>query len=219
MGRGLVSHGWIWPILGLAVLMVVIPAGGRATVYVINFGGALGKNYSPNSLSVSVGDTVEWQGSFGDHPLHSTSAPQGAATWENVSGSVFDYVVTVPGSYNYECENHGPAMSGSFTATATAVDPGTSSRLPAKYELLQNYPNPFNPSTTIGYSVPGPGSGWVKLTVYNLIGQELATLVNERKPAGSHITTFDASGLPSGVYVYKLNADGVTRSRTMIVMR
>jgi len=219
MGNGSLPLGWTRLTAGLAVLMVLLPVGGHATVHVIKFGGILGKNYSPTSLSVSVGDTVEWQGSFDTHPLHSTSVPQGSATWENVSGSVFDYVVSVPGTYNYECENHGPAMSGSFTANPAAVDQGGSSQQPAKHDLLQNYPNPFNPSTMIGYSVPGSGSGWVKLTVYNLIGQELATLVNERKPAGSYVVAFDASGLPSGVYVYKLIADGFTRSRTMVLMR
>ncbi len=109
----------------------------------------------------------------------------------------------------------------------TAVS-GSATELPAGFSLAQNFPNPFNPSTTIGFRVPGEktasgvsglGSRLVKLTVYDILGREIATLVNEKKPAGSYVVTFNASGLASGVYIYRLTADGFVHSRTMVLLR
>jgi hypothetical protein len=73
---------------------------------------------------------------------------------------------------------------------------------PEKFELFQNYPNPFNPFTIISYVLPSPCH--IKLTVYNLLGQEVATLVDEHKPAGYYRETIDAHRFPSGMYVYQL---------------
>ncbi len=73
---------------------------------------------------------------------------------------------------------------------------------PSQFALRQNYPNPFNPSTRIEYSVAK--EEFVSLKVYNLIGQEVASLVNENKPAGTYIADWNAEGLPSGMYFYKM---------------
>ncbi|MBK9096855.1 MAG: T9SS type A sorting domain-containing protein [bacterium] len=75
---------------------------------------------------------------------------------------------------------------------------------PAKFELTQNYPNPFNPNTVIGYQLSVISN--VTLKVSDILGNEIATLVDEIKPAGTYEATFDASGLPSGVYLYRLQA-------------
>ena len=83
------------------------------------------------------------------------------------------------------------------------------------YELEQNYPNPFNPSTQINYNV-GEG-GLVKLSVYNILGIEVATLVNEYKTAGSHQVSFDGNNLSSGVYIYNLSVNNYTKTRKMIL--
>ncbi|HEY4611441.1 MAG TPA: T9SS type A sorting domain-containing protein [Bacteroidota bacterium] len=73
---------------------------------------------------------------------------------------------------------------------------------PKTFELFQNYPNPFNPTTTINYQLPTPMR--VTLKIFNLLGQEVATLIDGEKPAGFHQETFDARTLASGVYVYQL---------------
>ncbi len=86
-----------------------------------------------------------------------------------------------------------------------------------KYELSQNYPNPFNPTTTIQFSLPT--SGTVKLTLYNTTGQEVRSIVNEYKETGSHIINFNASGLSSGAYLYKLTAETFSTIRKMIVIK
>ena len=76
--------------------------------------------------------------------------------------------------------------------------------VPVQYNLSQNFPNPFNPSTVIDYAIPE--NSFVSLKVYNSLGQEVSTLVNENRQAGQYHVNFDASGLPSGVYYYILRA-------------
>jgi hypothetical protein len=89
--------------------------------------------------------------------------------------------------------------------------------LPAVFWLSQNYPNPFNPSTTIKYELPK--SSVVRLSVFDMLGREVSMLVNERRDAGVHKATFDASGLSSGVYLYRLTAGSFVQSRKLIVLR
>jgi photosystem II stability/assembly factor-like uncharacterized protein len=94
-------------------------------------------------------------------------------------------------------------------------------QLQINYNLLQNYPNPFNPTTTIKYSIPAETSGHVaiKLKVYDLLGSEVAVLVNEEKPPGNYEVKFDGSGLPSGIYFYRLQAGGYTSTRKMLLIK
>jgi hypothetical protein len=89
--------------------------------------------------------------------------------------------------------------------------------IPNNYSLRQNYPNPFNPSTTINYSIAKDGA--VKLKVYNLIGEEVVTLVNEVKQAGNYNISFNASTLPSGIYFYKLESGNFVNSKKMILLK
>ncbi len=89
--------------------------------------------------------------------------------------------------------------------------------VPSKYVLEQNYPNPFNPSTTIKYSVPE--ESFVTLKVYDILGNEVASLVNERSAPGNYSVTFDASKLVSGVYIYSLRAGNHNDTRKMILAK
>jgi hypothetical protein len=87
-----------------------------------------------------------------------------------------------------------------------------------RFELQQNYPNPFNPQTTISYSLARAST--VTLKVYNIIGREMAGLVqNERKAAGNHDVSFDATNLPSGVYFYRLQAEGFVDTKRMVLIK
>ena len=88
---------------------------------------------------------------------------------------------------------------------------------PTEFTLSQNYPNPFNPSTAIQYSIPESGN--VKLKVFNSIGEEVATLVNNYKEAGSYKVTFNANGLSSGIYYYKLSSNGFNQVKKMILLK
>jgi hypothetical protein len=92
--------------------------------------------------------------------------------------------------------------------------PGT---LPKEFALAQNYPNPFNPVTTIRYQLPVASQ--VKLHIYNLLGQEVRTLVDEMEEAGYKRVEFNAGSLPSGVYFYKMTAGAFTDIRKMILIK
>jgi len=88
---------------------------------------------------------------------------------------------------------------------------------PARFELLQNYPNPFNPSTVIQYKLAKTGS--VRLTVYDLTGRQVSTLVNQTQGAGVYVVRFNASQLASGIYFYRLQTDGFNQIRKMLLIR
>jgi hypothetical protein len=89
--------------------------------------------------------------------------------------------------------------------------------LPKQFALEQNYPNPFNPSTTIRYQLPVASE--VKLEVYDVLGKKIATLVNERQSAGSYQVVWNASGLSSGTYFYRLQAGTFTQTKKMILVK
>jgi hypothetical protein len=91
------------------------------------------------------------------------------------------------------------------------------SGLPREFALSQNYPNPFNPSTTIKYELPQ--SSVVKLSVFDMLGREVSVLVDERRDAGVHEVKFDASGLASGVYLYRLQAGDFVQARKLVVVK
>jgi Secretion system C-terminal sorting domain len=86
-----------------------------------------------------------------------------------------------------------------------------------KFELLQNYPNPFNPTTLIGFTVPV--SGIVSLSVYNLLGEKVAAIVNERMEKGVYEKSFNGNNLATGVYIYRLTLDNFTLSKKMMLMK
>ena len=98
----------------------------------------------------------------------------------------------------------------------TDVGQGEQNRI-AQFSLHPNYPNPFNPSTIIEFQIPN--SGFVTLKVFDVLGRTVRTLLNEQKDAGRHRASFDATGLPSGVYVYRVQAGSYAASRKMILLR
>ncbi len=122
-------------------------------------------------------------------------------------------------------------LSSSTTASATSIRIVPTSELPpqpppggihgetvpAKFALEQNYPNPFNPSTIINYQLPI--DNYVTLKVYDVIGQEVATLVNEMQDAGYKSVTWDASNVPSGIYLLRLNAGGFVEVKKLLLMK
>jgi hypothetical protein len=89
--------------------------------------------------------------------------------------------------------------------------------LPAQFVLEQNYPNPFNPTTMLSFVISQ--SSFVSLKVFDVIGKEMATLINEEKPAGNYEIQFDASGLSSGIYYYRLEANGYSKTNKMVLLK
>ena len=112
---------------------------------------------------------------------------------------------------------------GNFTyyknlfSPVTVVEDDATKNIPDDFVLYQNYPNPFNPNTIISYNLST--SGKISLKVYDILGKEVATLVDEEKPAGSYEIEFNASRLSSGVYFYTLRVNGTAYSKSMILMK
>lgn len=137
----------------------------------------------------------------------------GAATPPN--DGFFDVTATFVGAFGttdwtYPWSNFNPG--GYVTAVEES---GTA--LISDYELEQNFPNPFNPSTTIRFTIPNSGN--VKLSVVNILGQTVAVLLNEFKNVGSYDINFDASQIASGLYIYKIEADGIIISKKMTLLK
>ncbi len=89
--------------------------------------------------------------------------------------------------------------------------------IPSKYDLAQNYPNPFNPSTNLEFGISD--LGFVSLKIYDLIGKEIVTLVDEKLNPGSYKVEFDAGSLMSGVYFYRLTAGDFTDTKKMLLVK
>jgi glucuronoarabinoxylan endo-1,4-beta-xylanase len=113
---------------------------------------------------------------------------------------------------SFELAHIDSVLTGKIT-----VGVQTAAQSPQKFQLQQNYPNPFNPSTTIGYQLPA--GSHVTIKVFDVLGREVVTLVNERQTAGEHSIVFDASHLPSGVYFNSITADAFHQVRKMVLVK
>ncbi len=136
----------------------------------------------------------------------------GAGTTSEKQSYVFSDKNLNRGKYQYRLKQID--FDGTFEYSKTVEVEIVS---PSKFELTQNYPNPFNPTTSISFTIPQAGN--VKLAVYNLLGQEVAVLVNEFRDAGTYDVEFNASNLNSGVYLYKLEANGSTFTKKMTLLK
>ena len=110
-----------------------------------------------------------------------------------------------------------PDIGADETNIIDGIEPVSTTTIPKDYNLHQNYPNPFNPSTTIEFALPAPG--FVSLSIFNILGEKVATLVSENLTAGSYKYHWNAKGLTSGVYLYKLEAGNNIIVRKMILLR
>ncbi|MBK7500556.1 MAG: T9SS type A sorting domain-containing protein [Ignavibacteriales bacterium] len=137
----------------------------------------------------------------------------------NQHSSFTDNSVQAGQNYFYMIEAVDDAgNSGWTTELSTSITSiKNEAALPTVFALEQNYPNPFNPSTMISYSIPQ--SSFVTLKVYDILGNEITTLVNETRSAGKYEVRFDASELSNGVYFYTVNADNFTSTKKMLLMK
>ncbi|RPH36402.1 T9SS C-terminal target domain-containing protein [bacterium] len=137
-----------------------------------------------------------------------------------VSNKIYNYTlfaINMGSGFNGQQVTAHPGDTGvQLNLTTTSLET-TAPVVPERFALEQNYPNPFNPTTGIRYQVPGVSS--VKLTVFNILGQEVATLVNEVKQPGIYTVQFDASRLPSGFYFYRMTAADFTSTKSMVILK
>jgi len=148
----------------------------------------------------------------------------GIQKWEKIGYVAGFGTTTEPKSYSF-VDNNISATSYSYRLKQIDFDGSfeysktieINFSKPGKFSLFQNYPNPFNPTTSINFEITKPE--FVSLKVYDIIGNEVATLVNDRKPAGSYEINFDASNLAGGVYFYKIQAGNFVQTKKMILLK
>jgi len=163
--------------------------------------------YAVDAATKAVKDSIVWN--WGAYPYNVTpvsNAPRPRGIAFSVTGDTA-YVA---------CYNHAKAAIQMFKRVATSVDP-IDDGIPSGYTLSQNYPNPFNPSTEIQFTLTS--GGYTTLKVYDMLGKEVATLVNENLNPGTYKTKFDASRLASGTYVYTLTSNGARLNNKMLLMK
>ncbi len=161
---------------------------------------------------------IKYQKGEGDSVIISWDFPETitASLKDMFTGTYVNVEMTGTGSYVI-------TNPGSFTTLKLIVQYDNTTGLgsdipePEEFKLLQNYPNPFNPTTTISYTLAD--REWVSLKVFDLLGNEVMTLVNEEKPAGTYQAAFDAGNLSSGIYLYQITAGVFSDSRTMVLLK
>jgi hypothetical protein len=181
------------------------------------------------SFAAIAGDgkvTLNWNTSAErdiDHYIvtrNGSEIAQVAGLGDNATGNSYTFVDNnVVNGTRYGYQITAVDINGTMTlygATEYAT-PTEGAGIVTEYALMQNYPNPFNPTTRIEYTVREAGS--VELKVYTIDGREVATLVNGVETAGSHVVEFDASGLASGMYLYKMSVNGFTATQKMVLMK
>lgn len=166
---------------------------------------ATNPNTSAKQVNFIFGDNVT--GTF--HP-YVTSGTQDVVKQTDIQASGSSFTVTLP------AESITTYVSDSLKVVTTATEKPPA-RLPESFKLLQNYPNPFNPTTTIRYRLPAAAR--VTMKVYDILGREVATLVDRRVSAGEHSVRFDASHLASGIYIYQLKAGNITQTKSMTLIK
>ena len=155
---------------------------------------------------VNTNPTESWPPAFEQYQLR-----QEQVSFLAVSSTGLVYANTASGGMvSFE-------MASSGTSTAIEDEPTAEDVLPSGFALDQNYPNPFNPVTTIGFALPEAGD--VRLSVFDVLGREVSVLVDGYVQAGQHEVTFDAQGLPTGTYVYRLDTGAHATSRTLVLMK
>jgi len=173
-------------------------------------------SFSPQTLTITTGDIVKWTNISGTHNVRANdnsfyNGSAAPAPWE------FTHTFTTAGDFPYYCEPHASMGMTGTIVVQNPVGVNDDELLAKEFELEQNFPNPFNPGTIISYSVPT--SSFINLKVYDILGNEIAVLVNEEKQAGNYQINFDASKLTGGVYFYQLRTNSFVDTKKMILMK
>ena len=131
----------------------------------------------------------------------------------STSGEVLTLIFEGNADININSANVRNILNGAMKVNFS----GSMETIPAEFALLQNYPNPFNPSTTISYNLPK--QAMVEISVFNALGERVATLVNELKEAGRYNVELNAAGYSSGIYFYQIKANDFVSVKKMILMK
>jgi len=176
-------------------------------------------NTNVNALAVSGSNLFAATGSVNGSPGCVFLSTDNGTSWTSVNSGLTGIWVSslaVSGPNIYAGTIGCGVWRRPLLEMVTSVQPGIR-EVPRQFLLNQNYPNPFNPSTTIRYDLPR--SSMVRLNVYDILGREVAVLVNERKNAGSYEVKFDAVRLASGVYFYRIQAGDFIQAKKLVVIK
>jgi subtilisin-like proprotein convertase family protein len=167
-----------------------------------------------NFVNTTFDDTASQTISQGTPPFTGVYRPIAPLNFFNNKAATGYWVLRI---YDLKAGNTGQLISWCLQMETKSSVGIEENNVPVKYELSQNYPNPFNSMCNVKFSMFN--AGHVKLAVYNVQGREVQTLVNERLNAGTYETTFDASMLPSGIYFYRLEVNGFTETKKMLLIK
>jgi len=196
----------------LMSIFLAMPQSAQAVLYEVEIEDF---SFIPAGLHINVGDAIEWRNR--DNVSHSATSDNGI--WDSgllARDDTYTYTFNEVGTFPYHCSAHPLMRDTVVVGTPTSVD-GELAPVPDRIKLSQNYPNPFNAQTEISYTLPH--AAHVKITVYNLLGQEIVTLVDQDQAAGAHRVVWDATNAPTGVYFYRLQAGDYAQSRRMVLLK
>ncbi len=200
-------------IIIIAILLMTFVGWVQTTTHTITNSGF---SFSPANITINLGDTIKFQLSS----LHN-AVEVSQSTW-NSNGNTPNGGFTTPFGggivvlqeakiYYYVCSPHASiGMKGTITVNSTTDIKNISQDIPVRFNLYQNYPNPFNPSTIIRYSLPE--ASYVTLTIFDIIGREVAKLIEEVQTAGHKEVVWNAYNYPTGVYFYRIVAQSTNKS-------
>ena len=189
-------------------------------------------NTSSNNKTLKIdlqnfeaGENIYWyqlqdefaNGNFSSKVFINGNGPNQASGGPNNYSEIPPYSFSIEDSIKINCPPFSAIYMLIDGKTIVNVENTADNLKPEIFELYQNYPNPFNPSTIIRYSIPKKSN--VSLKVYDLLGKEIATLVNSEKLPGNYEVEFSAYGLASGVYFYKLNADNFSKIKKLMILK
>lgn len=161
----------------------------------------------------------------GNVNAYTTSESDGSYLLENVTAGEYTLIVESTeyentsdnGTVNVDYGTNSVNTKDLYLSPSSTTGVGNQSNTPSSYSLMQNYPNPFNPTTTIRFTIPEKVQ--VRLEVYNLIGQKVATLINSELNAGQYSVEFNGVGLSSGIYLYKIQAGNFVSVKKMLLLK
>ena len=198
--------------------------GTNSRVYKTTNGGSQWADLSSNGLcglySVYFADASTGWVAGCEGSIHRTT--NGGASWQlqSIASTSFLYSLSFINSNTGWAVGANGRILKTTTGGLTPITP-ISSEVPEDFSLFQNYPNPFNPGTKIRFAIPNVGTvpRTVRLIIYDALGREITTLVNEQLNPGTYEVDWDASNYPSGVYFYKLIADDYTATKKMVLIK
>ena len=165
-------------------------------------------------------NSTELKGTYVQRKLGDINSTNQFQTVDSVNASSYsDAKVQAGSTYTYRVYAYNDYAQSDYSSTRTVsvVTAVKDEKIPTEYKLDQNYPNPFNPTTVISYQLPAISH--VTLKIFDLLGREVATLVNEEKSAGNYKVTFDGNRLSSGIYFYQLKVNDYTSTKKLMLLK